>query len=545
MVIDEIFALSAAEMQATDRAAIEQWGIPGTLLMERAGMGAWEAMTRLLDSVDPMVLFAGKGNNGGDALVVARYAVMAGVKAHVVLLHDPSEFSTDAKFMYQLARESRVPFLYWGEGEDRTPAAVAKALQRAAVVVDGLLGTGLAGSPRGSYAQVIKTINACREVTGKRPRIVALDVPSGLDSDTGWAYDPAVRADLTITFHAPKTGLLMGPALEFTGDVWLAPIGIPPEAMPPVKTRLLLPHQVLRDLPVAGPDSHKGSRGRLWIVAGSRGMAGAAILAARSALRAGAGLVHVAVPAGERPVVAQAVPEALTLPLPDGEDGAVTGDAIPVLADALQSADAIVVGPGLGQAPAARQVVEWIIGWAEVPLIMDADALNVLRHDWREIVPAGRGPKLITPHPGEAARWLGVDTAAVQADRPAAARDLARESGAVVVLKGARTLIASPDGALWINPTGTPALSTGGTGDVLAGAAGAYCAQGVDVSAAARTATFIHGWAGQMLADEYGISGVIAGDLPAAMAKATHRLRQGSRDDWRRLVQSCGLFNIA
>lgn len=492
----------------------------------------------------PIVVLAGKGNNGGDALVVARYARRCGHTVEVILMHDPASLSTDAQVMYRRACSAGVPCFVMPENAAGLPAEAADRLDWAQVVVDGLMGTGAKGHPRQPYAQAINAVNQWRAAGPGNKLTVALDIPSGLDSDTGRPYDPTIRADLTVTFHLPKLGLLMGPARDYAGTVWVADIGIPAEAMPAIKARLLLPEQVRAELPGPAADTHKGRRGRLWIVAGSRGMVGAAILVARSALRAGAGLVHVAVPAGERPILAGAVPEALTLPLPETGDGAISTVAIPRLVEALQGADAVVIGPGLGQSESVRTVVEEVIASVRVPVVVDADALNAVAGTWSNVLPKCKGVPVLTPHPGEAARLLACGVTEIQSDRPAAARMLSQQSRGIAVLKGARTLIAEPQGDLWVNPTGSEALATGGTGDVLAGAIGALCAQGISPGSAARVAVFVHGWAGQELAGEFGVTGVIAGDLPAAMARVFHKLRQWPDGERDKILQACGLLNL-
>lgn len=535
-------------MRATDKTAIEKHGIPGIQLMERAGGGAWKAISCLLRrKTGPILIFAGKGNNGGDALVVARRALRQGFMASVVLMDDPSHLPPDAYAMFQQAQAVGVPILGWPEQSINLPSIIAERLEHAGLVVDGLLGTGLQGPPRGPYGQAIEAINDWR--SRRSPEAgsvftVSLDIPSGLDADRGIAFEPTIRADLTVSFHAAKLGLLMGPALEYVGRLWVVDIGIPPEAMPEVNAALSMPLDLSQRLPRIRLDSHKGRRGRLLIVAGSRGMIGAAILAARGALRAGAGLVTVASPSGERFAVASAVPEALTLPLPETGAGLIHREAIPLLQQELSSVHALVVGPGLGRGQDIRQLLSALLVQAEVPVVIDADGLNALAEEGLPLLHTEVGPRILTPHPGEAARLLGMRIAAVQSDRPAAARRLAKSSGAVAVLKGARTLVVEPSGQLWVNPTGSPALATGGTGDVLAGIIGALCAQSVPPVDAARIAVFVHGWAGQQLAGTYGDSGVVAGDLPEAVAQVMHQLRHLEPRDAAKLLKACGLVHL-
>lgn len=515
---------TAAAVREADRRAIEERGIPGWTLMERAGRAAFQAAVVRYPAAGQgrVLVLAGRGNNGGDGFVFARHAARRGARVTVALLAPPGSLAGDAARARDEALAAGVEVVPLDE-EALRGGALAPLLEAADLAVDALLGTGSRGAPRGPLALVVAELVAWRRRTG-RP-VVSLDLPSGLDPDRGVPANPCVEADLTVTFGALKVGLVAGPALAATGALVLAPIGIPGECFPEPAAWLLLPEGAASCLPPVAPDVHKGRRGRVWVVGGSRGMTGAAVLAARGALRAGAGLVHVAVPAGERPLAAVAVPEALSLGLPDAGDGTPGPDAWEALWEAVQGADALVVGPGLGRGPDARRLAQAV--WAEAPLpaVVDADALFALA-EWGAAVPRPAGPRVLTPHAGEAARLLGVTAEAVQADRLAAARELASRYRGVAVLKGARTVVAAPDGRAWINPTGSPALATGGSGDVLAGVIGALVGRGIDPLAAALVGAFAHGWAGQTLAARLGLTGVVAGDLPVAVARALEALRR-------------------
>ena len=556
----------AEAVRQADRRAMEM-GTPGMTLMERAGAGAWRVIRRYLRGRPSarVVVLAGRGNNGGDGLVVARLAHAEGYPVATLLLGRPGDLRGDAAEACRRAREAGVEIVPL-DPDGGTPAEILDLhLEQADLVVDALLGTGGRGAPRGGFAEAIQAVNRWRERrrerqhTGQPPgwgMVAALDLPSGLDPDTGRAAGAVIAADFTVTFGALKTGLLMGPALRFTGAVHLIDIGLPAEAFPEPDAFLVTPALVRSDLPPADPDAHKGSRGRVLVAAGSRGMSGAAILAARGALRGGAGLVFAAVPAGERPVVASAVPEALTIPLPEDEAGRPGPGAAEAILAWSPAPDAVVLGPGLGRSPAVTAAVLELMGRCPAPMVVDADGLNALAgSDGEPDAPAGAargtqaaapwpGPRVLTPHPGEAARLLGTTTGAVQQDRPAAARELARRWGAVAVLKGARTLVAEPSGRLWIIPTGSPALATGGTGDVLAGLIGALLAGGMAAPAAARTGAFLHGWAGQRLARRWGTHGALAGDVPAAVARARALLARGGAREAadRRMLESCGII---
>lgn len=590
----------AEAVRAADRKALEL-GIPGMTLMERAGAGAWRVIRRYLGGAPAaagaassaagaasgaasglptapgtapgtaagtapgtspenapatarrILVAAGRGNNGGDGLVVARLAHQEGYPVTVILLGHPDRLRGDAAEAWQRARDAGVQVVPLDPDEpgDAVARRLDPHLEAASLVVDALLGTGGRGAPRAAYAGAIEAINRWRarhaEATSSPAvRVVALDLPSGLDPDTGRPPGAAVAADFTVTFGALKTGILMGPALRFTGAVHLVDIGLPAAAFPSPDAFLVTPEQVRADLPPADPDAHKGSRGRVLVVAGSRGMAGAAVLAVLGALRGGAGLVSAATPAGERPLVAAAVPEALTLALPEDDQGRLGPGAAASLQAAAPAPDAVVLGPGLGRSPAVTAAVLELVQQLAVPVVIDADGLNALAGSagGLELLAASRGPRVLTPHPGEAARLLQTTTGAIQRDRPAAARELARRSGAVVVLKGARSLVAEPSGDLWIIPTGSPALATGGTGDVLAGLIGALLAGGLAPGRAAGAAAFLHGWAGQRLARRFGNHGVLAGDLPAAVARAWNVLvgPGAARRPGPGILGHCGIF---
>lgn len=508
---------TAEAVRAADRCAQERHGIPGTLLMERAGAGALAAALARFGAAarGRVVVVAGPGHNGGDGLVLARHARRLGARVTVVRVASRPP-AGDAAWALARARAAGVPVEEPAAGE--LPSRLRALLAEADLAVDALLGTGARGAPRGPLARAVEELRGWRARTG-RP-LLALDLPSGLDPDRGLPTEPCVQADLTATFGALKQGLVAGPALAWVGALQLVPLGLPRDCLPPPAAHLLDPQAAAARVPPVAVDAHKGRRGRVWVVGGARGMVGAAVLAARGALRGGAGLVHVAVPAGERPAVAAAVPEALTLGLPEA-DGAPAAEAWAALRSALAAADAVVMGPGLGRGPGAVHLAR--AAWAELvrPGVWDADALNALAAG--DPGPPG-GPRVLTPHPGEAARLLGATVDDVQADRLAAARALARRYGAVAVLKGPRTVVADPGGAAWVIPTGSPALATGGTGDVLAGLAGALLARGAPPLDAALAAAFLHGLAGQWLEERYGRWGATAADLPAALPEAGRAL---------------------
>jgi len=384
-------------------------------------------------------------------------------------------------------------------------AALIAELDKAACVVDAILGTGLRSQVRGLYADAIEVVNSCGAP------VLALDVPSGLDADTGAVLGTAVQAEATATFGFAKLGQVLYPGAEYCGVLGVVDIGIDDRAIAAHPPRARLSDEFMASglLPRRVVDAHKGSCGHLLVIAGSRGKTGAAILATRAGLRGGAGLVTLATPASTHPICASAVFEAMTDPWPD-RDGALRFDE-DCLAAALEDKAAVVVGPGLGVSVAVRRLTTWLLRESPLPMVLDADALNVLAGRLGPLRRA-RARVVLTPHPGEMARLAGIAVGAVQADRVGVARSFAEEHCCVLVLKGARTVIAAPDGMVWINPTGNPGMASGGMGDVLAGLIGSLLAQGLDTHEAACAGVFLHGAAGDMVADA-GSVGMIATDV--------------------------------
>ncbi|HWR97937.1 MAG TPA: NAD(P)H-hydrate dehydratase, partial [Candidatus Methanoperedens sp.] len=461
---------AARDMAAVDRAAAERCGIPVAALMEEAGRRVAEAAAELLGGAAGRTVFlvCGRGNNGGDGFVAARLLHEAGADTLAVLADDPASLRPDARAAWEGARRAGVACASCPDAAALD--ALAGRARAADLVVDALLGTGFVPPARGIVLAAIRFINGL-----DRP-VLAVDLPSGLAADDGHVAGEAVRATATVTFGYPKRGLVEFPAAALTGRLWCADIGFPRETDDLVAgdLNLLTPADLAPHLAPRDPQAHKGSCGHVLVLAGSRGMVGAAALAARGALRGGAGLVTVALPASVAPPLLPSLPEAMLLPLPDGGTGVAGPAAADALRERLAAANVLVAGPGLSRTAESAALVREMARTAAVPLVLDADALHGLA-DNPAMQPAWRcGPAVLTPHPGEAARLLGTDATAVQADRVAAARRCAAHFGAAVVLKGARTVIAEPGGTAWINPTGNPAMAAPGMGDVLAGLIGAH-----------------------------------------------------------------------
>jgi ADP-dependent NAD(P)H-hydrate dehydratase / NAD(P)H-hydrate epimerase len=520
--------LTAAEMREADRRTIEGIGLPGPVLMENAGVSVARLVRQRFPGKGRLAILCGKGNNGGDGLVAARR--LADRRPDVVLFGTSGDVKGDARLHLEAYVRS-------GGAVYEAPDAGAwervreRALFGAELAVDALLGTGLKEAPAGIVGQAIGDLGRFRE-TG-RP-IVAVDIPSGVPSDTGDVGWETVWATVTVTFAAPKYGHVLPPASDRCGELIVEDIGITPETVRAVNPSLWLLESAdaARAFPPRAPGVHKGSFGHVLVIAGSVGKTGAAVLAATGALRAGAGLATVATAAPALPMVAAARPEIMTEPLPAGPAGGISREAVDRALSLAKARDAVVLGPGLGQEPSTRDFVREFVRRCPVPLVMDADGLNALAPSATLKLPGALEalrrdrPTVITPHPGEMARLAGASTAEVQARRLESARAMAHTTGSLVVLKGHRTVVAEPSGRAAVNPTGNPGMATGGTGDVLAGVLGALLAR-EEPWKATTASVFVHGRAGDLAARRRGETGLLAGDLTDALPEAIRALAEG------------------
>jgi NAD(P)H-hydrate epimerase len=517
--------LTGEQMRRVDRRAIDELGIPSRTLMEAAGKGVAERLLAELPEARtaPVVVLCGKGNNGGDGLVAARWIARAGGAPCVFLVGRADELAGDTRASHAQAREAGIDPCEIVD--ERSLEEVRRWLARAPIVIDALLGTGVRGAARGLMATLIDDLNRSTAY------VVSIDLPSGLDADSADLAGPAVRAKRTYTLCRPKLPLVLGAGATLAGRMSVIPIGIPDEAVRAEATDLeWLDADAARPLlPPRLDDSHKGSYGHLLAVAGSRSKSGAAVLLARGALRCGVGLVTVATPASVQERIAVQQAELMTEPLPETTDGTLACEAGAAARLLLGGRDALAVGPGLGTAAGTREAVREIVEHSPLPTVIDADGLNALAPLEREPAPGRPVTRVLTPHPGEAGRLLARAASDLQRDRLGAARELARAAGSIVVLKGHRSIVATPDGRASINASGNAGMASGGTGDVLTGGIGAFLARGLPAFDAARLAVFVHGDAGDQAASELGTDGMIASDvvdrLPAALARLTRRSR--------------------
>jgi NAD(P)H-hydrate epimerase len=513
------YVLSAAQMRAADRAVTERLGLPSLVLMENAGRGVAELVrARLAGRKGFVAVVCGAGANGGDGFVVARHLAQRGIAARVLLCAPPDRLAGDAALNFAALQRAGNVAIEDGSAAtdvDRWRASLAGA----AAVVDAIFGIGLRDAITGVPAAALEAMNDLDALK------VAVDVPSGLDADTGLSRGPVFRADVTATMGARKLGLVLDAAAP-VGELEVIDLGAPvvPAADAGPLAHWIDGASVFPALPRRGATAHKGSAGHLLIVAGSAGKTGSALLAGRTALRAGAGLVTLASTAAGQAALDAKVLELMTASYAAGDD-ADPRTSGPALGAIAAGKGAVALGPGIPTGPNMRALVRDFAARLAAPMVIDADGLNLLGSDIVRVLSNVPAPRVLTPHPGEMARLTGKSIPEVQANRLASARDLAARTQAVVVLKGARTLVAAPDGTVYVNPTAEGALGTAGAGDVLTGLIGSLLVQGVEPLAAARAAVFIHGAAGERVAERVG-SGLIAGDLPDAIADVIQSARQ-------------------
>jgi NAD(P)H-hydrate epimerase len=526
--------LTGEKIRRVDARAIGERHILGLDLMESAGRGVAETLAEEVPGIAALrvVVLCGKGNNGGDGLVAARHLRRLGISPRVLLLARGADLAGDAAASLTRARDEGVTI---EEIEDEGSWSLNPLeLDRDTIIVDALLGTGATGGARGLIARAIDTIN------GSPATIVAIDLPSGADADSGRLVGPTVRAHRTLTLCRPKPCLVLEPAASHAGPWRVLDIGIPDEVIAEERADLewLDADSAARLMPVRPPDAHKGTMGHLLAVAGSRGTSGAAVILARAALRSGVGLVTVVTPRSIQPIVAAAQAEIMTAPLKETRTGALGRVAAVAALSLLATRDALALGPGLGTEGGTRAAVLTLLKGRAAPCVLDADGLNAFGADRRPRVDlhAGPHPLVLTPHPGEAARLQGTSTAAIQSDRLESARRLARATAAVVVLKGRRSVVAHPDGRASFNASGNAGMATGGMGDALTGIVGALLARGLTAFDAARLGTYVHGAAGDLVAARSGKEGLIAGDLIDALPPAWRALaeRRGGAGRWTR-----------
>jgi NAD(P)H-hydrate epimerase len=498
--------VTTEKMRAIDSEAINNRGIPGPELMENAGRGIAEKIRdRIL--VEPegksIAILCGKGNNGGDGFVIGRHLNQYGCTVTIYFPDPVDKLSPDARLNHDRAKD---------DGIEIVPIKSKDQLSERLdvdIIIDAVFGTGFTGAPRGLLADFINYINSM-----ELP-VIAVDCPSGLNIDNGQYEGAVVQASFSFPLAAPKIGMYLSPGRELCGTIDVVPIGIPEDVfgMFDLRENLVTADDISNLLPNRKPNGHKGDFGKLFIVAGSTGLTGAAALAAKASARTGLGLVTVGCPASLNSILEIKLTEAMTHPLPDvGKKGALALRGLGEIKKEIADRDAVIIGPGIGQHRETGELIRRLVSQIDKPSIIDADGLNAFATDRKPL--AGNHPEMVlTPHPGEFKRLIDEDLP----DEPSAIFDLVRsyadKYNSVIVLKGSPTIIVDTDGQLYLNPTGNNGMATGGTGDVLSGMIGSFLAQGLSSLGSAIAGVYLHGLAGDLAASELGFRSLIAGDL--------------------------------
>lgn len=504
--------VTADEMRSIDTKTIEEYGIPSHVLMERAGLAVTLKIKEIFNP-RKVIVIAGSGNNGGDGLVVARHLYNEGWDVRVFLTNKPEELKGDAYLQYKII--SRLGLKTYSLKElisDRS-----SLLAHDAIVVDALLGTGLSKDITGTLADIVNFINK------SNAKVISIDIPSGISSDTGQIMGVAIEADYTVTFGLPKRGHLLHPGAKYTGKLIVEDIGFPKELLESDKlnVELIMKEDISPLVPPRPRYSHKGNYGHVLIVAGSKGKTGAALMAAKACLRSGAGLVTLGIPESLSNVFQSRVTEEMTLSLPDRGDGTLSQEAVKIIIDFLNNkATTLAIGPGIGVSPDTKKILKNLIRNSNVPMVIDADGINSLKGE-RAVLSKANSPIILTPHPGEMARLLYkrgrgkilINVQDIEKERIDIALSFSEETGVYLVLKGVPTVIAEPNGKVYINSTGNPGMASAGTGDVLTGMISGFLSQGLLPVHASILGVYMHGFAGDIVASEKGEHSLIASDI--------------------------------
>ncbi|MEW5801919.1 MAG: NAD(P)H-hydrate dehydratase [bacterium] len=519
---------TARQMQALDRYTIEEIGLPGIVLMENAGRQVVAKMLQHFSDLPQrrVTIVCGKGNNGGDGLVVARHLSAMAADVRIFLLAEPESLSGDAKTNIRIIQKLNLALSTILTPEDLHNQQ--EALLDTDILVDALFGTGLTPPVRGLAAEVIELLN------GAGKPIVSIDLPSGLSADLAYFSGPHIDASLTVTFALPKLAHVLPPACLSCGKLEIVDIGIPEVAVQKEKIQLdLIDAPSLQNCWPRRPlESHKGTYGHLLVLAGSLGKTGAAYLTSQSGARVGTGLVTLGIPESLNTIMEMKLTEVMTYPLPETDEKTFSASALTAIEGLLPRMSALAIGPGVGVHPEVKELVSWIIHKASIPVVLDADGINVLAAQ-SGILKEAKQPIVLTPHPKELSRLLGIDLQAIIGNRLEMSRRAAMELNCYVLLKGFRSLVADPEGNVFINPTGNPGMATGGTGDVLTGVIGGLLAQGVPKLQAVLAGVYLHGFSGDLVREHKGEYGLLAADLIEHLPMAIERLQKGLKKPMR------------
>ncbi|MCG9129568.1 NAD(P)H-hydrate dehydratase [Candidatus Poribacteria bacterium] len=531
--------VTAAEMRRIDQNTIEDIGIPGIVLMETAGS---EIVKRIVDyypNAHRIGIFVGKGNNGGDGLVIARQLAHSGRDVSIFLLSPQDSFTEEAYLNLEISEKlglhieeiltdtSFTDILGFDniKGKAESSKIPHRNIANFDLFVDAILGTGLRGDVRPRISNVINAIN------DQSIPILAVDLPSGLDADTGNPLGTCIQADRTVTIGLPKRGLLVHPGAELSGELDVVDIGFPRQVIDAqnINVNWITEDEAVEWIPQRKPSSYKGSYGRVLVVAGSTGMTGAAALASEAALRIGAGLVTLAIPESLNPILEEKLSEVMTLPLPETDNGSFTASSVsPVLEYAIKNKSVLAIGPGLSQHPETVTFVHQLIQEnyrqeLDLRIVIDADGLNALAQE-KDLLQLINEKVVLTPHPGEMSRLIDIPVTEFEVDRIGISEEFAKENGVTLVLKGAPTITSDSNGNTWINSTGNAGMATAGMGDVLTGVIAGLIAQNVPIAKAATLGVYLHGLAGDIVAEQKGMHGLIATDVLNALPQTISSL---------------------
>ncbi|MFC2164575.1 NAD(P)H-hydrate dehydratase [Acidobacteriota bacterium] len=511
--------LTSKQMQEIDRKAIKELGIIGPILMENAGVQIFNEIIRRFPTVEDkkIVIVAGKGNNGGDGFVIARHLFNRGFRPQVIFLAKKEELKGDAALNAGIA--DRIGISIYEASTEKRWASQKMKIRQASVIVDAIFGTGLVNPAGGRYAKVIKDINRSKSYK------VAVDIPSGLSSDTYRIIGPCIKADLTVCLAAPKIAHVFTPAEEHIGELVIGDIGLPPFLFedPSLKLEMVETKDILPYFKPRKRDGHKGNYGHLLILSGSLGKTGASIMAGKAALKMGAGLVTVGTPESCLPIVARGMAELMTEPLPETPEKTFSADALARSLELLRGKDILMLGPGISTHEATSELVLELLPKIKVPVVLDADALNILAKK-PKILKKLKKPAILTPHPGEFARLLGISNKEVLDRKLELVPKFAQKYGVFLVLKSYRTITGTPDGRVFINPTGNAGMASAGSGDVLSGMIASMIIQEKDMLLATLAAVYIHGLSGDIGVSRIGEKPLTATNLIQYLSAAIKRL---------------------
>lgn len=514
-----MYLVSAEEMRKIDEKTIGEVGIPGVVLMENAGLRVVEAIETILGDVrkKKISIFAGKGNNGGDGFVIARHLINMGAEVKVLLVGKLDQVAGDARINLEILQKMGVKIFILDN--DNAINIVRVALVYTDLVVDAIYGTGFKGAVSPHLGGIIEAINS-----SAKP-VIAVDIPSGLEADTGKVNGPCIMAAHTITFGFPKIGLVLYPGSKFVGNLEVANISIPRQVADSlgIKRFLINGNMISSAIPIRDDNSHKGTYGKVLVIGGAPGLTGAPAMAGVAALRIGAGLVTIGLPTSINSIMEVKVTEVMSKPLPETNEGTIGMKALQTILDSSGDMDVLAIGPGLSIHTETQQLIHSIIQQVEKTIVLDADGINAMV-DNTAIFLNKKGQMVITPHSGEMARLLGIEINEVEKNRLAIAEKAASEWGITVVLKGHRTIVACPDGRTFVNPSGNPGMATAGSGDILTGIIAGLIGQGLSPENGAIAGVYIHGLAGDMLAKERGMMSIIATDLLEILPITTKNL---------------------